>query len=292
MAIVEVRGVTYHMHDRIKAKWDKIKDGRLAKYDEDRIYACDGMEGIGKSLFVLQQAAYIDPTILDDSKDGKHKLPRICFNVMEFIDAIRDNKSTLTHTKAIIFDEAFRGLSSKAALSKNNKLLVTALMEARQQNLVIFLVTPSFFMLEFYGAVLRSQALFHVVKARKTRQRYVRVFGRKQKALLYQVGVRKGWGYPLTTKFRVNFFNIYPGGKDFEKRYRKKKSDNFGIDEAKSRAEIAYFDKAEEFKRQRDILLYWIKNNVPITPGCPKKLKFSYEKMSKSFKKLNVNMIG
>jgi len=289
MAVVEVCGVTYHLNDKLKAKWDKLKEGGLAKDDEDRIYVVDGQEGVGKSLFAIQQAAFIDPTILEDGKNGD-ALPRICFSVKEFINSIRQNRSTKEKTKVVLFDEAFRGLSSKSSLSKSNKLLVQALQEARQQNLVIFLVTPSFFMLEFYAAVLRTNALFHVVKERKSKRRYVRIFGKRQKNILYQIGVRKGWSYNVKTRSRASFFNIYPGGSDFEK--RKKKRANFGVDDGKSKAEVAYFDKAEEMKQERDILFYWIKQNVPITPGCPKKLKFSYAKLAEQLRPLGLNIIG
>ena len=147
-------------------------------------------------------------------------------------------------------------------------------------------------MLEFYAAVLRTNALFHVVKERRSKRRYVRIFGKRQKNILYQVGVRKGWSYNVKTRSRASFFNIYPGGSDFEKRYRKKKRANFGVDDGKSKAEVAYFDKAEEMKQERDILFYWIKQNVPITPGCPKKLKFSYAKLAEQLRPLGLNIIG
>ena len=222
---VEVRGESYHLDKGLKEKWDKLREGGLAKYDEDRFYIVDGEEGCGKSVFTIQQGAYIDPTILDDA-DGK-VLPRICFTAEEFHNAVRNTKSTKEHTKVVIFDEAFRGLSSKSSLSKNNRMIVQTLMEARQNNLIVFIVSPSFYLIEFYAAVLRSKALFHVVKEKKTRRRYVRVFGRKDKNILYQIGVRKGWGYPRKTKFRVRFFNKYPGGAEFEARYRKKKLDSF-----------------------------------------------------------------
>ncbi len=224
MGVVEVRGTSYHMHDKLKVKWDSIKDGKMKKVDEDRFYITDGHEGAGKSLYTLQQAAYIDPTILDDEEDKV--LPRICFSVDEFLEAVRHTKSTSNHTKCIVFDEAFRGMSSKAALSSINKRLVEALMEVRQNNLVVFLVSPSFYLLEFYPAVLRSKALFHVVKLKNSITRYVRIFNYRKKAKLYQIGVRKGWGYPLKTKVKVRFFNKYPGGDEFENRYRKKKRDS------------------------------------------------------------------
>lgn len=227
MVVVEVRGQTYHMDNSLQLKWDKLKNGELAKYDEDRFYIVDGAEGSGKSLFTLQQASYIDETILDD--EGKKVLPRICFTAKEFLEAIQNNRSTPEQTRVIVFDEAFRGLSSKSAVSKNNKMLVEALMEARQNNLLVFIVSPSFYLIEFYAAVLRSQALFHVIKERNTRKRYVRVFGKRDKAILYQIGIRKGWGYPRRTKQRVRFYNKYPGGDKFEKKYRKKKRDSLRV---------------------------------------------------------------
>ena len=288
MTVVEVCGATYHMDEKLKVKWDRLRDGRLAKYDEDRFYIVDGAEGSGKSLFTFQNAAYIDPTILDDV--GEDKIPRICFSVQEFLTAIRSTKSTKGHTKVVVFDEAFRGMSSKSSLSKNNKLLVECLMEARQNNLVVFIVSPSFYLLEFYGAVLRSQALFHVIKEKKTRRRYVRVFSKKQKAILYQIGVRKGWGYPLKTRFRIRFFNIYPGGPEFEKRYRKKKSDNFGVDSNKSKAEIAYYDKAEEYKRQRDLLFYYIKKYLEFSPHVKRKTRFTNPKICAALKNLGIKI--
>lgn len=251
MAMVEVGGQEYSIERKLKGRWDKLKDGRLSTIDEDRFYIVDGHEGAGKSLFTLQQAAYIDPTIIED--DGDKVLPRICFSVEEFLDAIRNTRSTKTHTKAVVFDEAFRGMSSKSALSKVNKKLVEALMEARQNNLVVFLVSPSFYMLEFYQAVLRSKALFHVVKEKNSRLRYVRIFNYKKKATLYQIGVRKGWGYPVKTKVRVRFFEKYPGGDKFEDKYRKKKRYSFkGGDEEES--------NTHRWKKQRNALLNILHN--------------------------------
>jgi len=247
MVVVEVGGNSYHMDDKLIKKWDNLKDGELAKYDEDRVYVTDGQEGSGKSLFTIQQAAYIDPSII---KHGEHEdMPRICFTASQFLHAIRNTKSTKDETKVIIFDEAFRGMSSKSALSGTNKQIVQALMEARQNNLVMFIVSPTFYLLEFYPAVLRSKALFHVVKERKSRKRYVRIFGFKNKAKLYQMGVRKGWGYPRLTKNRVRFFNKYPGGADFEARYRKKKFDSL-------KDSMEDVEKTHRWKKQRNSMVY------------------------------------
>jgi len=264
MAVVEVSSMKYHMGDNLKPKWDNLKDGKLTISDEDRFYVVDGQEGAGKSLFTIQQAAYIDPTILEN--EGKKILPRICFTPEEFLYAIRHTKSTKTHTKAVIFDEAFRGMSSKGSISAVNKKVVQALMEMRQNNLVVFLVSPSFYLLELYPAMMRSKALFHVVKERNSKRRSVRIFGFKRKAELYQIGLRKGWGYPIKTYNRVNFFNKYPGGDEFEARYRKKKRSSLRQEEQEE-------EKVNKWKSQRTIAIKTLY-----------KVLGSYEKVSEAIK--------
>lgn len=279
MGIVNVLGSTYHMNDNLIKKWDELKDGKIAKKDEDRVYITDGRERGGKSLFTIQQISYIDSTILEDERNGKilpripmgdtkswesdsewkreaikrYKegtlLPRITFNSKETLKAIRQNRSDDKNTKAILFDEAFRGMSSKGVLSKENKILVQALMEMGQSNLIFWIVSPSFFLLELYPAILRSNALFHVKKDKKSKKRMVRIFNYKKKAVLYQIGLRKGWGYPLKTKQVVNFYEIYPGGKDFEWRYRLKKQLSL------KESDVVKEDEVHKWKKQRDIII-------------------------------------
>ena len=213
---VEVGGTSYYMNKYLKAMWDNIRGGKLKKLDEDRVYIVDGRERSGKSLFSIQQAAYIDPSILND-------LSRITFTTEDTLKAIRNTKSTNTETKVIIFDEAFRGLSSKSAISKVNKQIVQALMEMGQSNIVLFLNSPSFFLLETYPAVLRSNALFHIEKVKGNRKRFFKGYNEEKKGDLYRIGIRKGWRYNIKTNFRDWFFEKYPGGDDFERRYRDKK---------------------------------------------------------------------
>ena len=76
MATVEVEGMTYHIHNKLKNKWDEIKDGKLTKEDDDRVLIVDGRERSGKSLWTLQQAAYIDQTFIKRFMSGR---PTITF---------------------------------------------------------------------------------------------------------------------------------------------------------------------------------------------------------------------
>jgi len=214
MVVVEVGGQQYYINKQVKENWDTLKDGGLIKRDEDRVYIVDGRERTGKSVFAIQQAAYLDPSIIEDKE-----LSRICFTAEEFLSAIRTTESG----KCIIFDEAFRGLSSRSALSKTNRAIVQAMMEMGQKNLIVFIVLPSFFMLDLYVAMLRSNALFHIDRQRESNRRYFKAYNHKKKARLYQNGVKKGWEYNIPTRLKDYFFNRYPGGSAFESLYRAKK---------------------------------------------------------------------
>lgn len=240
---------SYHLDDKLKARWDSLKNGKLAELDEDRIYIVDGREGSGKSLFTLQQASYIDPTVLTDL-DSKGFPNRVCFSPEEVLAQIRKLRSDNKNTYCVIFDEAFRGLSSRSALSKVNKQIIQVLMEMREKNLVFFIVSPSFFLIDLYPAMIRSNALFHIAKKKGAKSRSFKVFSHKKKAKLYQHGIRKGWEYKVYTKFMGRFFGNYPGGNDFEKVYREKKRIAGIQNDAGKKEEVS-----NKFERQRDKII-------------------------------------
>lgn len=218
MAMVNVGGQEYYINKILKNNWNKIRAGNLKRLNEDRVYIVDGRERSGKSTFTAKNAAYIDPTILND-------VSRITYSVEETLEAIRKTESDENNTKVIWWDEAFRGLSSKGALSKLNKRLVQALMEMGEKNLVLFIVSPSFFLLEMYAAILRSNTLFHIVKDKKSNKRFYRAFNYNQKAMLYNLGIRKGWSYNISIpkKNKDWFDDTWPGGEEFRNKYLQKK---------------------------------------------------------------------
>lgn len=297
MGTASVAGTTYHVNDRELRKWDTIKHGKLKKIDEDKVYIVDGRERTGKSVYSIQQAAYIDPDIIEDQRDGKilpridmgaakswedkspwrtqtekryregTLLPQITFGAKETLNAIRFYKSSKDKTKALQFDEAFRGMSSTGALSKENRRLTQAMMEMGQSNLVLFIVSPSFYLLSLYPAMLRSNALFHISKDKKSKKRVVRIFNYKRKALLYQIGLKKGWGYPIKTPLNANFYNVYPGGKDFEWRYRLKKQLSLRDSEAEEVKE------EHKWKVQRDKIVEGIYSELKSQAKVSEKLK-------------------
>lgn len=146
----------------------------VTEKDKDKFFVVDGKEGSGKSVFAMQLAARVDPSF---------NLSKVCFTPSQFKQAIYDADKG----QAVVFDEAFTGLSSRAALSKINTLLVSLMMEMRQKNLFVFIVMPSIFILDKYVALHRAVGLFHVF-TKKGKRGYWIFFNRHKKKMLYLFG--------------------------------------------------------------------------------------------------------
>jgi len=100
--------IKYYMDARLKKRMDEGVIPDLATKDKDCFIAVDGNEGSGKSTLALQIAKYVDPTF---------NLNRVVFDAETFKEAIFKAKKG----EAIVFDEAFTGLSSRASLSGVNR---------------------------------------------------------------------------------------------------------------------------------------------------------------------------
>jgi len=243
--------------------YSQIKRGRdqVLKSDLDRVFTIDGREGFGgKSTLTFQLAYAYDKTFC---------LDRICFNSKDFADALRKGKKG----QAIVLDEGFRGLSSKGSISKENKKLVQLLMEVRQSNLFIFIVLPSFFMLEKYVAIFRSQALFHCYCSPKSiNRRYYKTYNYHSKKLLYIQGKAMMSYYIPKVEESFRFYAKFPPTIDREA-YKAKKLAAF---------RDTGFDEPEEhkYKQQRDYCLYLLN----------KKCKMKQTDISKAFKEASLHL--
>ncbi len=234
MAIAQVNDTFYHVNNLLMKYWEKHSLKRMKKQNSDCVIITDGRERIGKSTWVFQQMGVIEPSLF---KTPEKFLSRVCIDAEEFNQVARRTKNGV-----VVFDEAFRGFSSRSALSKTNKLLIQTLMEMGQNNNIIFIVLPSFYLLDIYPAMIRSNALFHIKLAKKNRLRIFSGFSSGDKNEMYRNGVKKGWNYK-PTPFRGNFPKQFPGGEEFEKAYNKKKVDAF-IRLSDSIKEEAKIDKA------------------------------------------------
>lgn len=219
MAMIEFPDFACHITNELKRHWDKNSLALMKKRNMDKVFIVDGGEGLGKSTWTFQQAAYLEPEIF---KTPEKFMSRIAFTPEEFMELVRTVRNGV-----VIFDEAFRGFSSRAALSKINKRLVQALMEMRQANNIVFIVLPSIFLLDIYPAMLRSQGLFNIYADKRSGKRVWQAYNRQDKNAIYQVGLKKGWMYFKKSKLRGYFYSKFPIGPEYEKLYLRKKAKVF-----------------------------------------------------------------
>ena len=145
--------------------WDKREgshyiDGLLSKNllscrqqiknDWDYLFIVDGEVGSGKSVFVSQLAWFCS--------GGDIPLDRVAFKASDF------QKGVIAAPKysAVVFDEAFRGLSSRNALGMMNKKVIEMLNEIRQKNLFVFIVMPSAWDLDSHVLLFRTKGTFNI----------------------------------------------------------------------------------------------------------------------------------
>jgi hypothetical protein len=230
VVVVQRGGSEFYIDGVLKEQLDVVHK-RVTEKDEDFFFAVDGKEGAGKSVFAMQLAKYVDPSF---------DMSRVCFTAKEFQDAILKAEKG----EAVVFDEAFRGLSSRGALTEVNKLLIGLMMECRQKNLFVFVVLPSFFLLDKYAALWRCRGLFHVYR-REGRRGFWVFFNDEKKKLLYLHG-RKDYSYDHPkSHMRGRFLEQYVVDEDA---YRARKKDALGKTSRSTRAEV--------YKAHRDLLLW------------------------------------
>lgn len=233
MVIVRpAEGVSYYMDPKLIKILDKIKK-RVQTKDKDIVMIVDGLEGAGKSVFAMQICKYLDPT---------YNLDDVHMNPDSFNKGIENE--TVKH-KAKHFDEAYKGLSSRASLSKVNRVVVSNMMQMRQLNLYCVVCIPTFFLLDRYVSLFRARYLFHIYEAANGDHKWI-FFNRKNKQRLYLAGKKKmSYSYPRVHRYRGIFRGKYPID---EEAYRKKKRDAL--------KEIEEFDApGVKLRLQRNIIL-------------------------------------
>jgi len=239
---MKITDKNYYMDGILKTNLDLAK--KTIKKDWDMIFVADGGEGSGKSVCIMQCAYYCDPTLT---------LDRVTFTPEEFQTAILNAEPY----QAVIYDEAYTGLSSRATMSLINRTLISMLAEIRQKNLFVFVVMPCFFDLDKYVALWRSRALIHIYTAKNFERGYFAFYNVDKKKDLYISG-KKFYSYSNPKpNFIGRFTNFYPVD---EQDYRKKKRDS--LINKKS-----YDQEKEVSKEAQDVIfqrLMQIEDKIPI----------------------------
>lgn len=181
----------------------------VIRKDWDMCFVVDGMEGTGKSVLTMQAAYYCDPTF---------NINRVVFTPSQFKNAVIESQPY----QAIVYDEAYTGLSARGAMTLINRTLISMLAEIRQKNLFIFIVMPCFFDLDKYVALWRSRGLIHVYTKGKFERGNFAFYNIDMKKSLYVNG-KKYYSYKLPRpNFIGRFTNFYVVDPD---EYKQKKLD-------------------------------------------------------------------
>jgi len=190
-------GVTiknYYMDGYLRANLDIAKTAILK--DWDMTFLVDGTEGAGKSVLAQQVAFFCDETF---------HIGRIAFTPKGLKNCILK----ATRYQAVVYDEAYTGLSSRGTMSAVNKALVSLLAEIRQKNLFVIVVMPTFFDLDRYVALWRSRALLHVYTGENFTRGYLAFYNSDRKKDLYVNG-KKYYSYRIPKpNFVGKFTNFY-----------------------------------------------------------------------------------
>jgi len=230
-----------YMDGYLKAVLDTAK--RVIKKDWDMVFILDGVEGGGKSVLAQQCAYYCDPTF---------NIERICFTPQTFIATI----NTSQKYQSVVYDECYAGMSSRAAMSEVNRMLMSVLAEIRQKNLFVFLLLPAFHELDKYASVWRSRGLIHIYTGDDfTRGRFA-FWNAERKKKLYVAG-KKFYSYKWP---KPNFYGSFVNGYVVdEQEYRQKKLEALTYREKtrenKSDKEKPLSNLAQKQQKQRDTLI-------------------------------------
>lgn len=235
-----------YLDGNLKANLDVLK--KAITDDWDGVVIVDGVEGGGKSVLAQQCAIYCDNNLT---------LDRIAFRPDSF------RKAVLGADKynAVIFDEAFGGLSSRKTMSETNHVLVSMLTEIRQKNLFIFVVLPTYFDLDRYVALWRSRALIHVY-ADKFKRGFFTFYSYKKKKEMYVKG-KKFYDYKcIKADFYGAFTDFYPIGReqykdkkrkslrDYDPEYKREDARDIKTRILKNVARNMYYNSRIKFKKQ------------------------------------------
>lgn len=208
MVIVEVGKDKWAMDGYLHQNLLVAKE--LLEKDWDMPFVVDGVEGGGKSVLAMQCCKFMDETF---------DLDRICWKPEEFLEKIANAKNKT----ALMYDEAYGGLSSRGSMTETNRVIVSTLAEIRQKNLFVIFVLPTFFDLDRNIALWRTRALIHVYTDDKLQRGRFMFFNYKKKITLFQMG-KKFYDYRKPpADFIGRFTNKYVVNED-EYRTRKHKA--------------------------------------------------------------------
>lgn len=190
-----------YLYDNLKAIAESLRR------DWDCVCVMTGREGAGKSVLMQQCAYVVDPTFTVD---------RIAFTPQQFMDLVKNAEKY----QAIIYDEAYFGLSAEGAMTATNRVLKSMLTEVRQKNLFLGIVLPWIFDLSKYVVLNRASFLIHAEVGENLTRGTFRFYDYNRMHTLYLLNVKTRQMNKPAPNFRGRFVNTYVVD---EPAYRQKK---------------------------------------------------------------------
>ena len=199
-------GEPYKILDsKLRTEIDKVKI-KVQKHNWDYVAVVAGLPGAGKSTFARSAAKFCDhdfpgPPVEDENGKVIDKIPYIVFTAQDFINIT----TSCPPYSAIIYDECFEGMNTKATLSPEFQKIINHLQLIRKKHLFIFLCLPNFFDLSKGIAVFRASHLFLTYSNNQGKRGFVLAFSRGTKRRLYVEG-RQYMNYnAVQANFRCKF---------------------------------------------------------------------------------------
>lgn len=195
-------GANMEICHKKKALLDETIRAVANKHDSVMIYT--GYEGTGKTTDALIDSCYIAHVLqLDLNELNIHFLPE------DVEKAVVNSPVGTCH----IWDEAVFALDSADTMSSIAKALRKVFTVCRSRRQFVFLVIPNVWMLNKYFATVRSRFLVHHICPDGVQRGFYRVYGRKNKNVLYNYG-KKAYSYsgrngPYKFDFEGKFIDAF-----------------------------------------------------------------------------------
>lgn len=170
----------------------------LQKRDFDVCFQITGAEGSGKSTLGM--------VALDYLSSGTATMDNIAFSGTDAFHKLEK----LPNKSIFILDEAGMSLSSRDWATKEQKRLIRIFQTIRQKNMILILISPSFFEINKYFSCHRTKFLFLTYVRANFKRGNFAIFGESKLRTLYHHGKKyNSYSYPKTN-IRSNFPKFIP----------------------------------------------------------------------------------
>lgn len=236
---------------RLPSRLAEIIDGfkwAIHNKKQSAVILVDGRSGMGKTTLSFQIGRYVT---------SDFSLDNVLFTPETFLDALTKTKKGDT----LIFDEAML-LSSRAALSQINRMIVIAMSMIRSKNLCIVFNVNSIFDIDKNLALSRADLLLHCYGDSLTDKGKFLAFFKGSDGMdrikdLYING-KKYYSY---SEPKANFYSYFSSNFVLDEvEYEKKKQ--MGVNKFLKGGSL---EASSKYRTQRDKLIYILKDALALT---------------------------